>query len=176
MRAMRCAERVIYIKTVAQRSELFREPIVVLFFFRVKTKVLEQQDVAVLHLLRHLLNFISDAVMRKFNRRSSHGGPDWAGGDNFRRVRREQFAKLRVDRGETVLIDAPAFRTSQMRRKDHAGPMFCRVIDGRKRRANARIVVDLAVFNGNVEIDANEDAFAGKIKIADGQLSDGDEL
>src|ERR1041385_3560184 len=145
MRAMRRAERVIYIKPVAQRSKLFRERIVVPFFFRVKTKVLEQEDVAVLQLLRHLLNFITDAVVRKFNRRSSHGGADWAGGDNFRGGSREQFAKLRVDRRETVLIDALAFRTSQMRRKDHAGPMSCRVIDGRKHRANARIVVDLAV-------------------------------
>src|ERR1041384_3065923 len=101
MRAMRRAERIVYIKPVAQRSEFFRERIVVLFFFRVKTKVLEQEDVAVLQLLRHLLNFIADAVVRKFNRRSSRGGADWAGDNNLRRGSRKQFAKPRVNGSET---------------------------------------------------------------------------
>src|ERR1041384_6607802 len=108
---MRRAERVIYVKPVAQRGELFRELIVVLFFFSVKAKVLEQEYVAVVHLCGQLVNFITDAVMSKFNRRGSHGGADWAGGYNFGRRSREQFAKLRVNGRKTVLVDALTFRT-----------------------------------------------------------------
>ena len=48
--------------------------------------------------------------------------------------------------------------------------MFSRVFNCGNCRANARIVVDLAVFDRDVEIDANEDAPSFKIEISDLEL------
>ena len=75
-----------------------------------------------------------------------------------------------MNRTEAVLFDSLSFWPAQVRRENHARAMFGRVIDRRQRRANARIVVNSAVFDGNVEIDSNEDAFAGKFQIPDGEL------
>jgi len=72
-----------------------------------------------------------------------------------------------VNRSEAVLVDTLTFRTSQMRRENHSRSMFSRVFNCGNCRANARVVVDLAVFDRDVEIDANEDAPSFKIEISD---------
>jgi hypothetical protein len=40
--------------------------------------------------------------------------------------------------------------------------MTRRIINRRQGGANARVVVDVSVFDGNIEIDADEDAFTEK--------------
>ncbi len=42
--------------------------------------------------------------------------------------------------------------------------------DGRDRGPDARVVGDLAVGERHVEVDADEDAFAGDVDVADGEL------
>ena len=43
-------------------------------------------------------------------------------------------------------------------------------VDGRDRRADARVVGDLAVVERDVEVDADEDPLARDVDVADGQL------
>ncbi len=43
-------------------------------------------------------------------------------------------------------------------------------VDGRDRSADARVVGDPAVGQRDVEIDANEDALAGDVRVADREL------
>jgi hypothetical protein len=52
-----------------------------------------------------------------------------------------------------------------MGRENYARAVFSCVADCRKRRPNARVVVDTAVFNGHIEINSNEDAFAREVEI-----------
>src|SRR6266852_3861825 len=74
------------------------------------------------------------------------------------------------DRTKAVLFHALTFRPPQMRSENHARAVFCCILDCRNRGADARVVFDVAVFDGNVEIDADENALACEIKILDGKL------
>ena len=70
------------------------------------------------------------------------------------------------DWSQTVFVDPLTLRPSEMRRENHSRTMFSRVVDRGNGRANTRIVIDLAVFDGNVEINADEDAFACQLEVA----------
>jgi hypothetical protein len=71
---------------------------------------------------------------------------------------------------QAVFLNALTFRPAQMRCEDDAGAVFGRVFDRRDSRTNARVVVNLAVFDWHVEIDANEDSLAFKLKVFYGEL------
>ena len=64
------------------------------------------------------------------------------------------------DRLQAVFFDMFTLRPAKVRSEDYPRALFGRIFDCRKSRTNARIVVNLPVFDGNVEIDANENAFA----------------
>ena len=64
MRAVRSSEGIVDVK-IAQAGQLFGKPVVVLFFFRVEAKILEQQDVAVLKLSNFRLRRFANAVVSK---------------------------------------------------------------------------------------------------------------
>ena len=57
-----------------------------------------------------------------------------------------------------------------MRGENYARAMLGCVIDRGNRGADARVVFYTAVFDGNVEIDANKDALAFELKIANGKF------
>ncbi len=69
---------------------------------------------------------------------------------------------------QTVFIDTFAFRSAKMRREDHARALLDRVLNRRQRCCYARVVVNLPVFDGNVEVDANKNALATKLEIFNG--------
>src|SRR6185369_17281937 len=69
------------------------------------------------------------------------------------------------DWAKTVLLDALAFWPSEVRSENHTRAVIDRVLDRRQRRSDARIVVNLAVFDRHVEVDADEQSLAGKGKI-----------
>src|SRR5260370_32626256 len=74
------------------------------------------------------------------------------------------------DRTKAVLFHALTFRPPQMRSENHARAVFCCILDCRNRGADARVVFGVAVFDGDVEIDTDENALAFEIKILDGKL------
>src|ERR1044072_2092292 len=91
--------------------------------------------------------------------------------DNFVCRRSEQFLKSLADRSEAVLIDALAFRPAQMRRENYARAVRRCVVNGRYRRANARVVIDTTIFDGHIKINSDKAAFAGELEVANGELS-----
>jgi hypothetical protein len=74
-------------------------------------------------------------------------------------------------RTKTVFLDTLSLGPSKVRSENYACLLLGRVLNRRQRSPYARVVVNLAIFNGNVEVDANEDAFATKIEIFDRELS-----
>jgi predicted GNAT superfamily acetyltransferase len=74
-------------------------------------------------------------------------------------------------RAKTVFVDTLALGPSEVRGEDHARSLLDRVLNRRQRGGYARVVINLAIFDGNVEVDADEDAFATKIKIFDRKFS-----
>src|SRR5258707_538172 len=74
------------------------------------------------------------------------------------------------DGTKAVLFHPLTLRPSQMRSQNHPSAVFDCVLDGRDRGVDARVIFDLAVFDGNVEINADEDALALEINILDGKL------
>ena len=52
-------------------------------------------------------------------------------------------------------------------------PRSSEVRDGGHRGPDARVVLDLAVLDGHVEVDADQDALALRVEVADGELVHG---
>ncbi len=117
-----------------------------------KPKVLEQRDLTVFQRIYFLLGRFANTIFGKRYRL------------------RNQLRQMFRDRTQAVLIHALAFRPAQMRRQNHSRAVFGGVVNGGNRGANAGVVVDFAVFDGDVEIYADEDALAFEIKILDGEL------
>jgi hypothetical protein len=93
---------------------------------------------------------------------------NWTIDHNISRKRPEQFLQLQIHRTEAIFIDALTFGATQVRCENHACPVVRCVIDGRKRGANPGVVINATVFDRNVEINADEDAFTGEVEIANG--------
>src|SRR5258707_2918079 len=71
---------------------------------------------------------------------------------------------------QAVFLHSLTLRSAQMRSQDHARAMFGCVLDGWNRGADPGVVFDLAVFDGNVEVNADEDAPAVQVEVTDGTL------
>ena len=74
------------------------------------------------------------------------------------------------DGTQAVLFDALAFGATQMRSQNYLRAVLGCVIDCGNRCANAGVIFNLAVFDGNIEIYADEDAFTFEIEVPDGEL------
>ena len=62
------------------------------------------------------------------------------------------------------------FGPSEMRGQNYGGALLERIANRRKRRADARIVGDLAVFERDVEVDADEHAPTLQLEVPDREL------
>src|SRR6266436_6737303 len=71
---------------------------------------------------------------------------------------------------QAVFVHSLTLRSAQMRSQDHARAMFGCVLDGWNRGADPGVVFDLAVLDGNVEVNADEDAPAAQVEVTDGEL------
>jgi hypothetical protein len=50
-------------------------------------------------------------------------------------------------------------------RENDTSTLLDRILDRRKRGTNARVVINLPIFDRNVEVDSNEDPFVLEIEI-----------
>src|SRR5438876_785302 len=66
-----------------------------------------------------------------------------------------------------------AFGSTEVRSKDEAGAFLNSKANGGQRFADASLVGDDAVFERNVEVHADEDAFAAEVEVVDGELVHG---
>jgi hypothetical protein len=64
-----------------------------------------------------------------------------------------------------------------MRHENRLRPVFAQVLDGRETFANASVIGNgdfaIAVFGGNIEIDADQDAPPAHLEIAEGEFIHG---
>ena len=147
---MGSAERVIDVG-VTELGELLAKRGVVFLLALVEAQVLEQEHVPLAKRRRLLLRILAHRVFCERDRlaeklRQAQGG--WA--------ERE------------LLLEALARRTTEVAHENDARAVADKLLDGRQRRFDARVVGHDAVGYGNVEINAHENALATRIKLVDG--------
>ena len=121
----------------------------------------------------------SSAWKRRFSSRSTSPGSQALdrvlGADaqrvaGHRDVAPQQLGQALADRSQPQAVDDLAVRPAEVAGQDDVGARLQEVADGRDGGADARVVGDLAVRERDVEVDAHEDALAGDVRVADGQL------
>jgi hypothetical protein len=140
---------------IRQRRQLLGEGGIVLLFLGVEAQVLQQQHAARRQRRHGLLRHRAHAVLGEGDRRADQGG---------RRV---------GHRAEAHLGDALSVGATEVRHQDHLGPLLAQVLDGGQRLLDALVALDLAVLEGDVEVDAHDDALASRVQVFDEQLLPG---
>ncbi len=139
-------------------GELLGEAAVVLFFFGVEAEVFEEEGLAGLEVVGEFFGDLADAV---------RGEADvFIGAEDVI----EQFAEAHDDGAQAHGVDALALGAAEVGGEDDLGLVADRVLDGGDGLADARVVGDEAVLEGDVEVDTDEDALVGEIEVADGEL------
>src|SRR6266850_1189590 len=146
MSSMCCPECIVYID-VAKAGELLRKTVVILFFFFMKAKILEQQHIAIMQHPDLFLRLLTHAIIRERN-------------GAIQKVR-----KVFADWTKTVFLYALTLWPPQVRRKYDTTALLNCVLNGWQGRANTSVVLHFAVFDGNVEVNSDEDSLAWKIEI-----------
>jgi hypothetical protein len=121
----------------------------------VEADVLEQDDVARLRGRTGGLDRGANAVVEELHRLA------------------EQLAEALGHGRERELQLALAVGASEVAHEDDGRALVEQVVDRRQRRGDALVVFDFSVFDGNVEVDAHEDALAGHREIFDEQFGHG---
>ena len=131
---------------------------IVLFLALVEAGILQAENVAGLQARDRLFGDLADAIVGKGDR-----PPD--------------DARDRGNHGLERFLRITAFRPAVVRKQDDLAAAVGDLGDGRGIALDARDVGHFAVVHGNVEVDADEDAFAldvGVVEVAeahDGKLS-----
>ena len=94
--------------------------------------------------------------------------PERVAGD--RHVPTHQLRQDLPDRPQAQPVLDLAVRTAEVAGQDDRGPRVEEQVDRRDGGPDARIVGDPAVGERDVEVDANEDPFAGDVRVADREL------
>jgi hypothetical protein len=75
----------------------------------------------------------------------------------------EQTAEVVDEGAETHALDGLALGAAEMRTEDDLGLVAKGVLDGGEGLADACVIGDDAVLEGDVEVDADEDTFVGEV-------------
>ena len=132
-----------------------RELRVVLLLLGVEAEVLEEQQLPVPQPLHGVL------------------GPDPEGVAGHRHVPVEERAEALGDRPQPQAVLDLAVRPAEVAGQDDPGALGEQGPDGRQGRPDALVVGHLAVGEWDVEVDAQEDALARGVDVADGELVHG---
>ena len=143
---------------IAQVGELFGEVVVVLFFFGMEAKIFEKEGLPGFEVVGHFRGDFTDAI----------GGE----ADVFFGAEKviEELAETCGDGMETQGVDMRAFGTAKMGGKDDPGALAQGEFEGGNGLTEARVVSDATVLEGDVEVDADENAFVAQVEVADGKL------
>ncbi len=147
--AMGGGERVVH-PHVAELGELGGEEGIVLLLALVEARVLQNQDVAILHRRDRLFGGGTDAVIGEGDRLAQHLAD---GGDHLL---------------QRILRVGSVLRAAEVGEQDRLAAGVDDVEDRRGRRADARVVGDLAVSHRDVEVDADENALALHVDVVEG--------
>ena len=129
-----------------------REGRVVLLLLGVEAEVLEEQHLAGAEAL--------DGVLR----------PDAERVAGDRHVAAEQLGQALPDRPEPEAVLDLAVGAAEVAGEDDRAPAWSSALIVGMRGPDARVVGDLAVGQRDVEVDADEDALARDVDVADGEL------
>src|SRR6266481_373239 len=152
MRAVSGAEGVANEDAVAQGGELLRKGFVIFFFVGMEADVFQHEHFPVAQGLALAFGAWTDTIQ-------SEG--DWLA---------EQLFQFFGGGPEGIFWIRAAFGPAEMRSKHEAGALFNGEPQCRQSFADACVVGDDAVFQGNVEIHADENAFAAEVEVVDGEL------
>jgi hypothetical protein len=130
---------------VAKRGERLDDLWIVFLLALVKAGVLKQQDVAVLHLGDGVRGHLADAGGCKGNRALDDVGD------------------RRRDRPQRIGLVRTALGPAEMGEQNDLAALVRDLLDGGGDAFDARRVSHTAIFGGDVEVDAQENAFAGDI-------------
>jgi hypothetical protein len=150
VRAVRRTKCIANKKLVAQLRELARKFRVIGLFLRMKPNILEKQDFSITQ--RFAFRFGISAHTIGSER-------DWLA---------QEFAQPHCDRRESVLQVDFAFGAAEMGSEDKPRAAVDCEAQSRKRFADACIVLYFRSVHWDIEVHADEHAFAGHFKIADG--------
>merc|ERR1719261_1426933 len=148
VRAVRRAERVVD-EEVEGGRELLDEGGVVLGLLLVEARVLEEERLAVAHAVDDRRDLVADAVGRHL-----HG-------------RAELLAHARGHGAERELVLGPVLGPAEVRAHRDLGALVEEVLDRRHGRADARVVADDALLDGDVEVAADEDLLALEVRLGE---------
>merc|ERR1719261_1676122 len=148
VRAVGRAERVVD-EEVEGGRELLDEGGVVLGLLLVEARVLEEEGLAVAHAVDDRSDLVADAVGRHL-----HG-------------RAELLAHARGHGAERELVLGPVLGPAEVRAHRDLGALVEEVLDRRDGRADARVVADHAVLEGDVEVAADEDLLALEVRLGE---------
>src|SRR5579875_680553 len=140
----------------AEIGELFGEVTVVFFFFGVEAEILEEEGLTGLEIPGHLLGDFADTVRGE--------AYVFVGAEDVV----EEFAEAYGDGAEAEGVDALALGAAEVGGEDDFGSLAQGELESGDGLADAGVVGNAAAFEGDVVIDADEDAFVAKVEVADG--------
>ena len=148
-------ERIAHEKAVAKGGELLRKGLVVFFFLWMEANIFEHQNFAVAQGFALAFRSRSDAIQSK-----GHGLA-------------EQFFQFFGGRPKRIFQIRAAFGPAEMRSENEAATFLDGQAKSRESFADARVIGDDAILERNVEVHADENAFAAKVESVDGELGHG---
>src|SRR6267142_4314059 len=146
------AEGVANENAVTERRELLRESFVIFFFVGMEADVFQYEHFPVAQGLALAFGARTDTIQGKGDRLA------------------EQLFQFLGGGPQRIFWIRAAFGPAEMRSKHEPGALFNGESQCRKSFADASVVGDDAVFQGNVEIHADENAFAAEVEVVDGEL------
>src|SRR6266403_938665 len=153
MRAVSGAEGVANENAVTERGELLRKGFVVFFFVGMEADVFQHEYFPVAQGLALAFSAWTDTIQGEGDRLAEQLFQFFGGGP-------QRIFRIRA-----------ALWPAEMRSKHEPAALFDGEPQGRKSFADACVVGDDAVLQGNVEVHADENAFAAEVEVVDGELS-----
>ena len=152
VRAVRGTEGVADEEAVAESGELLRKGFVVFFFFGMEADVFEDEHFPVAQGFALAFGSRADAIQGE-----GHGLA-------------EKFFQFFRGGPEGIFWIGTALGPAEMRSEDEAAAFLNGEAERGNRFADACVVGDDAVFQRNVEVHADENAFAAEVEVVDGEL------
>ena len=148
MRAVRRGKGIIDIDVAEFGKRVDKSGVVLLLAF-VKARIFQQQNVASAHFGDRSFCRFADAIRGEANRLA------------------EVLGKHRRDGFQRICLVRAGFRAAEMGEQDDLAALIRDLADGRQEAVDARCIAYLAVFHGDIEVDAHENAFAPYVGVVE---------
>ena len=155
MRAVRGAKGIVHVK-IAQLGKRLGEFWIIRLLTGLKPNILEQRDIAVLHVVNDFLRHITNGVVTE-----NDGMMD-------------QGMQIFADWPKRIFLNRLSLGPAEMRHQNGFRAVFAEVIDGRQAFADSGVISDAnfaaANFGRHVEVHPHQHAFPADVEIADRKL------